>query len=70
LRQQALQVDARAVPGNESVNREGSPQVMESRLMSRVAVIAQDTRTDTKPAKSPLSIASCYGIAAPGDEER
>jgi hypothetical protein len=51
LRQQALQVGARAVPGNESVNREGSPQVMESRLMSRVAVIAQDTRTDTKPAK-------------------
>jgi hypothetical protein len=38
--------------------------------MSPVAVIAQDTRTGTKPAKNLLSIAPCYGIATPGDEER
>jgi hypothetical protein len=43
---------------------------MEPRLMSRVAVIAHDTRTDAEPAKSVLSIAPCYGIATAGDEER
>jgi hypothetical protein len=43
---------------------------MKPRLMSRIAVGAQDARTDAEPAKRVLSTAPSYGDAATGDEER